>query len=80
MKAFVNYGLFRPFYTLIDPIFQQTALWNWFKTVHVWGDTKEGEILFSDKTGRTISFQDGQLKSTDNLGSLIALKRQLRNI
>ena len=80
VKAFVNYGLFRPFYTLIDPIFQQTALWNWFKTVHVWGDTKEGEILFSDKTGRTISFQDGQLKSTDNLGSLIALKRQLRNI
>ncbi len=60
---------------------QQFALWNWFKTVHVWGETKEGQILFSDKEGGyTIGFQGDKLKSEVIPGSINELRKELKNI
>mgnify|MGYP003300751559 CR=1 FL=1 len=39
---------------------------DWYKSKDLWGPESEGEILFSDKNGHTISFSDGHLTYVEN--------------
>ena len=39
---------------------------DWYKTKDLWGPESEGEILFSDKNGHTISFANGHLTYVEN--------------
>lgn len=43
-----------------------SALPDWYKSKDLWGPESEGEILFSDKNGHTISFTDGHLTYVEN--------------
>lgn len=39
---------------------------EWFKSRDTWGTLKSGEILFSDKSGKTINFEHGHLNYAEN--------------
>lgn len=56
---------------------------GWVKTRDVWGPEKEGEILFSDKSGYTISFKGGHLSHVENdseMAYIENIKRVLKDI
>lgn len=62
---------------------ESNTMYDWYKTYNVWGPEKEGEILFSDKNGHTISFDNGHLThiENDNEHAYIEnIKRALKDI
>lgn len=49
-----------------DGIVDAVALPDFVHSYNVWGDGKHGEILFSDKSGHTLNFENGHLYQTRN--------------
>lgn len=58
-------------------IAKDNPIYTWNKTHNVWGALKEGEILFSDKDGNTISFANGHLTHVEKVYNIKQILRYI---